>query len=91
LVQDFLAKIFVNFLLARLAEANLREEMLTLAPAANFLQISPEVLHRHARNGVIPAHKEGRTWRFSRKALEAWLHDGGPQVAADVDDSPWGK
>jgi excisionase family DNA binding protein len=68
-----------------------KEEMLTLAAAADFLQLSPEILRRHAKNGVIPAHKEGRTWRFSRKALEAWLHDGGTQVAADVDDSPWGK
>ena len=40
---------------------------------------------------VIPARKEGRTWRFSQKELEAWLHQGGPQVAADVDNSPWGK
>jgi excisionase family DNA binding protein len=69
----------------------MKEDMLTLTAAAAFLQISPEVLRRHAKNGAIPAHKEGRTWRFSRKALEVWLHDGGPQVAADVDDSPWGK
>ena len=69
----------------------MKEDMLTLTAAADFLQISPEVLRRHAKNGVIPAHKKGRTWRFSRKALEAWLHDGGPQVAAEVDDSPWGK
>jgi excisionase family DNA binding protein len=70
---------------------NMKEDMLTLTTAADFLQISPEVLRRHAKNGIIPAHKEGRTWRFSRKELEAWLHRGGPQVAADVDDSPWGK
>jgi excisionase family DNA binding protein len=72
-------------------EADVKDDMLTVAAAADLLQISPEVLHRHAKNGVIPAHKKGRTWRFSRKALEAWLHDGGTQVAADVDESPWGK
>ena len=72
-------------------EADVKDDMLTVAAAADLLQISPEVLRRHAKNGVIPVHKEGRTWRFSRKELEAWLHDGGPQVAADVDDSPWGK
>jgi excisionase family DNA binding protein len=70
---------------------NMNEDMLSLAEAADFLQISPEVLRRHAKNGVIPAHKEGRTLRFSRKELEAWLQQGGPQVAAEVDDSPWGK
>jgi excisionase family DNA binding protein len=72
-------------------EAIMKEEILTLAAAADFLQISPEILRRHALNGVIPAYKEGRTWRFSRKELENWLHDGGFQVAADVDNSPWGK
>jgi excisionase family DNA binding protein len=70
---------------------NMKEDMLTLTAAADFLQISPEVLRRHAKDGVIPAHKEGRTWRFSRNELESWLHRGGPQVAAEVDDSPWGK
>jgi excisionase family DNA binding protein len=48
----------------------MKEDMLTLTAAADFLQISPEVLCRHAKNGVIPAHKEGRTWRFSRKELK---------------------
>ena len=70
---------------------NIKEDMLTLTAAADFLQISPEVLRCHAKNGVIPAHKEGRTWRFSRKELESWRHNGGPQVGADVDNSPWGK
>jgi excisionase family DNA binding protein len=69
----------------------MKEDMLTLTAAADFLQISPEVLRRHARNGVIPARKEGRSWGFSRKELEAWLHQGGLQVAADLDKSPWGK
>jgi excisionase family DNA binding protein len=68
-----------------------KEDRLTLAAAADFLKISPEILRRHARNGVIPAHKEGRSWRFSRQELENWLHSGGPQVAAEVDESPWGK
>jgi excisionase family DNA binding protein len=89
--QDFSAKNFVNFMIASGAKVNMKDEMLTLTAAADFLQISTEVLRRHAKNGVIPAHKEGRTWRFFQRELEAWLHSGGPQVAADVDDSPWGK
>jgi excisionase family DNA binding protein len=72
-------------------EADVKEGMLTVAAAADFLKISPEILRRHAENGVVPAHKKGRSWRFSRTELEEWLHSGGPQVAADVDDSPWGK
>jgi excisionase family DNA binding protein len=73
------------------AEATMNEELLSLTSAADFLKISPEVLRRHARNGVIPARQEGRSWRFSRRDLEEWLHKGGPQVAMDEDASPWGK
>jgi len=72
-------------------EADVKDDMLTVAAAADLLKISPEILRRHAKNGVVPAHKEGRSWWFSRKELEDWLHSGGPQVAADLDDSPWGK
>ena len=69
----------------------MNEELLSLTSAADFLKISPEVLRRHARNGVIPARKQGRFWRFSKRDLEKWLHKGGPQVAMDSDASPWGK
>jgi excisionase family DNA binding protein len=84
-ISSILAHIFFD------AEATMNEELLSLAAAAVFLRISPEVLRRHARNGVIPARKEGRFWRFSKSELEEWLHKGGRQVAMDADASPWGK
>jgi excisionase family DNA binding protein len=91
LVARLLCKYFEDYLVASGGKVIMEEDMLTLTAAADFVKISPEVLRRHAKNGIIPAHKEGRTWRFSRKELEAWLHDGGPQIAAAVDNSPWGK
>ena len=66
-------------------------DYLTLAAAADLLKISPEILRQHARNGVIPASKEGRSWRFSHRELEKWLRSGGLQVGMDADTSPWGK
>lgn len=66
-------------------------DYLTLAAAADLLKISPEILRQHARNGVIPASKEGRSWRFSQRELEKWLRSGGLQVGMDADTSPWGK
>jgi fluoroacetyl-CoA thioesterase len=64
---------------------------LTLTAAADLLKISPEILRRHARNGVIPATQKGGSWRFSKSELESWLSSGGPQVGIDLDTSPWGK
>ena len=77
--------------MARLQEKTRPKRLLTLTTAADFLKISPEILRRHALNGVIPASQEGRSWRFSRSELEEWLHSGGPQVIMDADTSPWGK
>ena len=75
----------------RLHEKAKPNDYLTLAAAADLLKISPEILRQHALNGVIPASKEGRSWRFSKRILERWLSSGGPQVVMDADTSPWGK
>jgi excisionase family DNA binding protein len=75
----------------RLREKARPIDYLTLAAAADLLKISPEILRRHALNGVIPASQEGRSWRFSQRELEKWLSSGGPQVSMDADSSPWGK
>jgi excisionase family DNA binding protein len=75
----------------RLHEKARPTDYLTLAAAADLLKISPEILRQHARNGVIPASQEGRSWRFSQRELEKWLRSGGLQVGMDADTSPWGK
>lgn len=77
--------------LARLESKAKPKRSLTLAAAAEFLKISPEMLRQHARKGIVPASKEGRSWRFSQTELEDWLHSGGSQLAMEVDASPWGK
>jgi excisionase family DNA binding protein len=77
--------------MARLHEKTRPKRWLTLTAAADLLKISPEILRRHALNGVIPASQEGRSWRFSKRELEEWLSSGGPQVTMDADSSPWGK
>jgi excisionase family DNA binding protein len=67
------------------------KEELSAAQAAEFLGLSVMILRRHARNGGIPARKQGRRWVFSRARLEEWQRSGGPQVDMDVDESPWGR
>jgi excisionase family DNA binding protein len=67
------------------------KDELSAAQAAEFLGLSVMILRRQARNGVIPARKQGRRWVFSRARLKEWLHSGGAQVSMDVDESPWGR
>jgi excisionase family DNA binding protein len=57
--------------------ANVSETFLTPEQAAKMLNLSAYTVRAYARQGVIPAHKIGRTWRFSKSDLEEWvLTDG---------------
>jgi excisionase family DNA binding protein len=45
--------------------------------AAEMLNLSAYTIRAYARQGIIPAHKIGRTWRFSKADLDDWvLSDG---------------
>lgn len=48
-------------------------DVLTLEEAAEYLRVSPELLRRKAREGLIPGVRIGRHWRFSRRQLLEWL------------------
>jgi excisionase family DNA binding protein len=41
--------------------------------AAKMLNLSAYTVRAYARQGLIPAHKIGRAWRFSRSDLEEWV------------------
>jgi excisionase family DNA binding protein len=57
-------------------------EVLTLADAAELLQVDPDVVLELARAGTLPGRELGAEWRFARVALLEWLGTGG---TADVD------
>jgi len=45
-------------------------EIMTLDEAATFLRIHPKTLYKLALAKKVPGAQFGRTWRFSRLALE---------------------
>ncbi len=49
------------------------KERLTVKEVAEYLSIHPLTVHRHAREGKIPAFKIGTDWRFHKKYLEKWI------------------
>lgn len=51
-------------------------DVLTIKEASAYLRVTEPVLYRMARAGEVPAKKVGTKWRFSRKALDAWLAGG---------------
>ena len=48
-------------------------EVLTLEQLAQFLQTDEETVRTLAEAGELPGRKVGEEWRFSRRAVLAWL------------------
>jgi len=48
-------------------------EVMTLDQAAELLQIEPEAVAELAEKGELPGRRIGDAWRFSRRAVLAWL------------------
>ncbi|MDB4285619.1 helix-turn-helix domain-containing protein [bacterium] len=49
------------------------DDILTVDEAAAFLKISRPSIYRLIRAGEIPCRRVGKRWRFSRRALLAWV------------------
>jgi excisionase family DNA binding protein len=49
------------------------EPLLDAEEAARHLRIHPKTLMRMARNGVVPACRIGKYWRFRASTLDAWI------------------
>ena len=47
--------------------------VLTLAQAAELLQVAEDAVAELAERGELPGRRVGGEWRFSREALLAWL------------------
>ena len=47
--------------------------LLNVKQVAQYLQLKESTIYSWAQDGKIPAIKIGRTWRFRRSDLDAWL------------------
>jgi excisionase family DNA binding protein len=63
-----------------------QREILNLDEAAAYLGVSTKTFQKVLRDGDMPGRKVGREWKFSRKALEAWIGSGRSRDFLDVED-----
>ncbi len=49
------------------------KEILTTDDAAKFLSLTSYTVREYAKKGIIPARKVGKSWRFVKADLLAWL------------------
>lgn len=50
-------------------------EILTVAQAADYLQIHKVTVYKYIRSGMLPAAKLGKVYRIYRRDVEALLQD----------------
>jgi len=62
-------------------------EILNVDQAAAYLGVSTKTFFKVLREGEMPGRKVGREWKFSRRALEAWIAGGRSRDFLDLDDS----
>ena len=58
------------------AEETRDDEVLTLDEVASVLRLSTDAVRQRVEKGELPARRFGSEWRFSRRAVLAWLADG---------------
>lgn len=51
------------------------DDILTSEEAAKLLRVARATLLGDCRAGLVPCQRVGRAWRFSRRALLAWLNE----------------
>ena len=49
------------------------KEIMTPQEAAEYLGLNVRTIYHLANNGKLPGRKVGRSWRFSKDALDKWL------------------
>ena len=61
-------------------------EVLTTEELAQYLKLPESTVRQLVREGRIPGIKVGRSWRFHKAAIDAWLagHHGPQAKGGDV-------
>jgi excisionase family DNA binding protein len=62
-------------------------EIMNLQEAAAYLGVSTKTFQKVLREGDVPGRKVGREWKFSRRALSAWVGRGLSAEYLDTDEN----
>ena len=57
-------------------EDNYMQVWIGIAAAANYLDVTKDIIRKWMKNTDIPEHKIGRLWKFKRIELEEWIRNG---------------
>jgi excisionase family DNA binding protein len=68
-------------------------QLATTAEVAALLKLDPYTVRAYARDGILPAYRVGRTFRFDLAVIRAWLdarlaHPSSQADQLQLDDAP---
>lgn len=69
-------------------EAHQDGGMMTIQDVARYLRISEAKVYELARNGMIPALRIGKSWRFQKDLLKQWVRKSAEANLTWVENSP---
>ena len=49
------------------------DEIMTVEEVADYLKLKPQTIYKWAQDGLIPAAKLGKEWRFRKSIIDAWI------------------
>jgi len=49
------------------------ERLMTIKEVANYLRLSKVTVYKMTRQGMIPASKIGKQWRYSKSEIDSWV------------------
>ncbi len=52
-------------------------EIMTTREISKYLRVHQITICKYAAQGVIPAIRVGRVWRFDREAIDKWISERG--------------
>lgn len=50
-------------------------EIMTTKELAKYLKLHEITVCKHAADGIIPAIRIGRVWRFDKEAIDSWISE----------------
>jgi len=48
-------------------------EIMTVEEVAQYLRLKPQTIYKWAQDGIIPAAKFGKEWRFRKSLIDTWI------------------
>jgi excisionase family DNA binding protein len=58
------------------------DTIMTLDDLAAYVKLSKSSLYKLCQAGKVPGAKVGRTWRFHKDVIDAWIKTGVPPTQA---------